>query len=107
MVQGRQGPCIGMRGNKHCSVENNYNHNLSLIQTLPNSTTRFPPQPHVNDSIAESGCTGNYLYDLKKIFLTRDISENPINVKLSNSSTMESTHQAHIPLKNYLSKKNM
>ena len=26
-----------------------YNHNLSLIQTLPTSSTWYPPQPHTND----------------------------------------------------------
>ena len=31
----------------------NYNHHLSLIQTLPTSSTRSPPQPHTNNPIAE------------------------------------------------------
>ena len=79
----------------------NYNHHLSLIQTLPNSITRSPPQPHANDPIADSICRGKYLDSLTKIFHTREPSENPINVKLPNSSKMASTHQAQIPLKNY------
>ena len=77
----------------------NYNQNLSLIQTLPTSITQYPPQPHINDPIADSGCTGHYLDSLKTIVHTRDPSENPINVKLPNSSTMASTHQSQIPLK--------
>ena len=80
----------------------NYNHNLSLIQTLPTSSTQSPPQAHTNDPIADSGCTGHNLDALTTIVQTREPSENPIDVKIPNSSTMASTHQAHIPLK-YLS----
>ena len=58
----------------------NYNHHLSLIQTLPTISTQFPPQPQTNDPVADSGCTGHYLYDLTK-------------------STVASIHQAQIPLK--------
>ena len=47
-----------------------------------------------------SGCTGHYLDALPKIFYTRESSGNPINVKLTNSFIMVSTHQAHIPLQN-------
>ena len=39
-----------------------------------------------------------YLDVLTKIVHTRETSENPINVKPPNSSTMASTHQSHIPL---------
>ena len=77
----------------------NYNRHLSLIKTLPTSSTRSPPQPHINDPIADSGCTGHYLYALTTIVHTRDPSENPINVKSPNSSKMASTHQPYIPLK--------
>ena len=77
----------------------NYNHHLSLIQTLTNSITQSPPQPYTNDPMADSGCTGHYLDVPTTIFQTREPSENPINVKIPNSSTMESTHQAQIPLK--------
>ena len=76
----------------------NYNHHLSLIQTLPTSSTQSPPQTHTKNPIANSGCTGHYLDALKKIVQTREPSENPINVKLPNSSTMASTHQSQIPL---------
>ena len=76
----------------------NYNHHLSLIQTVPTSSTRSPPQPHINDPIADSGCTGHYLDDLIIIVQTREPLENLINAKLPNSSTMTSTHQAQIPL---------
>ena len=78
----------------------NYNHHISLIQTLPTSITRSPPQPHINDPISDSGCTGHYLDNPTTIVHTREPSENPINVKVPNSSTMASTHQAQIPLKN-------
>ena len=84
-----------------------HNHHLSLIETLTTSSTRFLPQPHTTDPIANSGCTGHYLDALTTIVHTREPSENPINVKLPNSSTMLSTHQAHIPLKNYQANKNM
>ena len=77
----------------------NYNHHLILIQILPTSSTRSPPQPHTDYPISESGFTGHYLYSLTTIVHTRDPSENSINVKLPNSSIMESTHQSQIPLK--------
>ena len=77
----------------------NYNHHLSLIQTFHTSSTQSPSQPHTNDPIADLGFTRHYLDALPKNFHTRDPSENPINVKLPNSSTMASTHQAQIPLK--------
>ena len=77
-----------------------YNHHISLIQTLPNSSNQSPPQPCTNDPISDSGCTGHYLDSLKTIVHTRDPSEKPINVKLPNSYTKESTHQAQIPLHN-------
>ena len=83
-----------------CKENINYNRNISLIQTIPTSSTKFPPQPHTNDSIADSGCTGHYLDALATIFHTRELSENPINVNLPNSATMVSMHQAHIPLQN-------
>ena len=76
-----------------------YNHNLSLVQTLPTSSTWSPPQPHTKDPISNSGCTEHYLDDLPKMFHKREPSENPINVKLPNSSTMASTHQSQILLK--------
>ena len=76
-----------------------YNHHLSLIQTLPTSSNRYPPQPYTNDPKANSGCTGHYLDSLTTILHTREPSENPINVKLLNSSTMAFTHQTQIPLK--------
>ena len=47
---------------------------ISLIQTLPNSSTRYPPKPHVNDPIDDSGCTGNYLDALIIIVNTREPS---------------------------------
>ena len=75
-----------------------YNHHLSLIQTLPTSITLSPPQTHTNDPIYNSGCTVHYLDALTTIVQTRKPSENPINVKLPNSSTMISTHQSQIPL---------
>ena len=84
----------------------NYNQNLSLIQTLPASSTRSPLQPHTNYPVANSGCTGHYLDSLTTIVHTRDPPENPIYVKLPNSSTMASTHQDRIPLKNYQAKQN-
>ena len=77
----------------------NYNHHLSLIQTLPTSSTRSPTQPQINYPIANSGCTGHYLDSLTTIVHTREPSENPINVKLPNSSTMASTHKYQNPLK--------
>ena len=77
----------------------NYNHHISLIQTLPTSSTRYPPQPHINDPIADSGFTGHYLDALTTTSHTMEPSENPINVKLPNSSTIASTHQSQIPLK--------
>ena len=80
----------------------NYNHHLILIQTLPTSSTRSPPPQHINDPIANSGCTGHYLDDLTKIVHTREPSENPNILKLPNSSTMASTHQSQTPL-NHLS----
>ena len=76
----------------------NYNQYLSLIKTLPTRSTQSPPQPHTNYPRSDSGCTENYLDALTTIVHTRDPSENPINVKLPNSSTMASTHQYHIPL---------
>ena len=99
VVRGGQGPRIGWRGEKQCSREINYNHHLSLIQTLPTSSTRSPPQPHINDPISNSGCKGHYLDALTTLVHTREPSENPINVKLPNSSTIASTHQSQIPLK--------
>ena len=77
----------------------NYNHHLSFIQTLPTISTRSPPQPHINNPIANSGFTGHYLDALTTIVHTREPSENPINVKLPNSYTMASTHQSQIRLK--------
>ena len=77
----------------------NYNRHLSLIQTLPTSSTRYPPQPHTNDPIDNSELTGHYLDPLTTIFHTREPSENPIHVKLPNSSTMASIRQSQIPLK--------
>ena len=77
----------------------NYNNHIILIRTLPTSSTQYPQQPHTNEPIANSGCTGHYLDYLTTIVHTREPSENPINVKLPNSSTMASTHQAQIPLK--------
>ena len=74
-----------------------YNHNRILIQTRP---IWSPPQPYTNDPISDSGCTGNYLDALKTVLHTKDPPENPIKVKLPNSSTMSSTYQAHIPLHN-------
>ena len=55
----------------------NYNHHLSLIQTLPTSSTQSPPQTHTNDPISDSGCTGHYLDALTTIVHTREPSENP------------------------------
>ena len=78
----------------------NYNHHLSLIQSLPTSSTQSPPQPHTNDKIVDSGFTGHYLDALKTIVHTREPSENPSNMKLRNLSTMVFTHQVHIPLQN-------
>ena len=77
----------------------NYNHHLSLIQTLHTGSTRYPPQPHTNDPISDSRYTGHYLDSLTTIVHTIEPSENPINVKLSNSSTMAYTHHAQISLK--------
>ena len=95
-----QGPRIG-GGARNTVVEKiNYNHNLSLIKTLPTSSTLSTPQPHTNDPIADSVCTGHYLYALTTIVHTREPSENSINVKLPNSSKMASTHQAQIQLEN-------
>ena len=82
----------------------NYNHHLSLIQTLPTSSTQYPRQPHTNDPIDASGCTVHYLDDLTTIVHTREPSENPINVKLPSSSTIASTHQSQIPQKQLSSK---
>ena len=48
--------------------------------------------------MADSACTGNYLYALTTIVNTRDPSENQIIVKLPNSPTMASTNQSQIPL---------
>ena len=76
----------------------NYNHHTSLVQTLTTTSTQSPPQPHTNDPIADSVCTGHYLDSLTIIVHTREPSENPINVKLLNSPTITSTHQAQIPL---------
>ena len=85
---------IGSRNNVKENI--NYNHHLSLIQTLPTSSTLSPTQPHANDLIANSGLTWNYMYTLTTIVHTRDPSEKPINLKFPNSATMESTHQSQI-----------
>ena len=79
-----------------------YNHHISLIQTLPTSSTQYPTQPHTNNSIANSGCTGHYLDSMTTIVHTREPPENPINAKLPKSSTIKSTHRSYIPLR-YLS----
>ena len=77
----------------------NYNHHLSLIQTLPTSSTQSPPQHRTNYAIADSRCIGHYLDSLTTIVHTRKPLENPINVKNPNSSTMVFTHQSKIPHK--------
>ena len=87
-----------MRGENNVVEKVNYNHHLSLIQTLPNSSTWYTPQPHANDPIVDAGFTGHYLDALTTIFCTREPSENPIKVKIHNSSTLASTYQAHISL---------
>ena len=99
VVGGGKCPWIVWNGKKNVVEKINYNHHLSLISNLPNSSNLSPTQLHTNDPIAKPGCTGQYLDALTTIFHTREISENPINVKLTNSSKMASTHQAHIPLK--------
>ena len=94
-----------MEGARNTVVEKiNYNHNLSLIQTLPTSNTISSPQPHTHYPIGDSGRTVHYLDAPTKIFHKREPSENPINMKFTNSSAMKSTHQAHIPQNNYQSK---
>ena len=78
-----------------------YSHqNLSLIQTIPNSSTQSPPKQHANYPIADSGFTGHYMDALTTIVDTMEPSENPMIVKLPNSSTMVSTHQSQNPLHN-------
>ena len=77
-------------GERNTAVDKiNYNHHVSLIQTIPTISTQSPPQPHTNDPIANSGCIVHYLDALTIIVRTSVPSQNPINVKLPNSSTME------------------
>ena len=57
------------------------------------------PKPHTNVPIADSGYTGNYIYALTTIFNAIEPSENPIKVKLLNSSTILFTTQAQLPIK--------
>ena len=80
----------------------NYNHNISLIQTLTTSIIWSSPRPHTNGPISESGCTLHYLDTLTKIVHTREPLKKPINVKIPNSSAMAFTHQSQIP-PNFLS----
>ena len=89
-----------MEGRENVVEKIKYNNHISLIQTLPTNITRYPPQPHTNDPIADSGCKGHYIDSLKTIFHTRQPSENLTHMKLPNSSTMESTQPAQIPLQN-------
>ena len=73
---------------------------ISLFQTLPGIITQYPLKTHANGPISGSGCTGHYMDALTTIVNTREPSENPTNLKLPNSSTMPSIHQAQIPLHN-------
>ena len=57
---------------------------ISLIKTIPNSSTQPLPKPYANDPIYDSGCTGHYLDALPTIVNTREPSENPIKVKIPN-----------------------
>ena len=68
-------PTNRMEGARNNVVEKiNYNHHLSLVQTLLNSSTQYPPQTHTNDPIADSGYKGHYLYALTTIVHTRETS---------------------------------
>ena len=72
---------------------------MSLIRTIPNSSTQPQPKSLANGLIVDSGYTGQYIDNLTTIINTINLSENTTKVKLPNLSIMTSTKQAQPPTK--------
>ena len=73
---------------------------LVYFKHSPTSSTWYQLQTHKNDLISNPVCTEHYLDNLTKIVHTSKPSENIINAKIPNSSTIASRNQAHIALQN-------